>query len=55
MNVLIRRVTEDKIIRLVTFITIGLLLLQFIYIILNFNHIPPFIPLFNQLPFLKLV
>lgn len=50
MNVLIRRVTADKIIRLATFITIGLLLLQLIYIILNFNHIPPVIPLFNQLP-----
>ncbi len=50
MNVLIRRITADKIIRLAMLITIGLLLLQFIYIVLNFNHIPPVIPLFNQLP-----
>ncbi len=50
MNVFIRRITADKIIRLATIITVGLLILQFIYIVLRFNHIPPVIPLFNQLP-----
>lgn len=50
MNVLINRLTSDKIIRLGTLVAMGLLLFHLGFILLNLNRLPPVIPIYNQLP-----
>lgn len=50
MNALIKKIVNDKIIRWGNGISAFLILLQFSYIALVYNSLPPFLPLFNQMP-----
>lgn len=50
MKGLFKRVNADRIIKLSTYISLGFLLLHLVYTSLLYNFLPPFFPLFNQMP-----
>jgi hypothetical protein len=45
-----RKINSDKIIRMSTYISFGLLSLQLIYILVYYFYLPPYLPLYNQMP-----
>ena len=50
MKGLFKKINADKIIRLATYISVAFLILHLLYIIIAFSYLPPFLPLFNQMP-----
>jgi hypothetical protein len=50
MKGLFKKIKADRIIKLSIYFSFGLLLLHAIYISLFYNFLPPFIPIFNQMP-----
>jgi hypothetical protein len=50
MNVLFNRIVKDKIIRLGNGASLAILLLDILYSLLVYRSLPPFLPLFNQMP-----
>ncbi len=50
MNEFFKSLKEDKLVKRGSFLNSFVIILSFFYIILYFGHLPPFIPLFNQLP-----
>lgn len=50
MRSLIKRIKADRIIKLSTYFSFGFLLLHLIYTSVSYNFLPPFLPLFNQMP-----
>lgn len=50
MKGIFKKINADKIIRLGTYISFMVLLLHLSSIIIFYNFLPPFIPLFNQMP-----
>lgn len=50
MNEIINRIKRDKILSTCFTITIAVVVLNIFYIVFFYNHLPPFIPLYNQLP-----
>lgn len=50
MKELFKDLKEDKIIFRGSIISLGLILLSILYISFFYNRLPPFIPLFNQMP-----
>lgn len=45
-----KKVNSDRIIKLSTYFSFGFLLLHLIFTTLLYNYLPPFLPLFNQMP-----
>jgi hypothetical protein len=50
MKELIKQVKIDKIVKWAVFLSAILLFLHLIFLIIVFTFLPPFIPLFNQMP-----
>lgn len=50
MNVSIKQLFADRILARSFFVGIFLVLFQLLFIVLSFAKLPPFIPLFNQMP-----
>ncbi len=50
MNVLFKRLVNDKIIRYGNIISAVLIVIELVYTIIIFRMLPPFLPLFNQMP-----
>lgn len=50
MNVLFKRLVNDKIIRYGNTISAVLIVIELIYTAIIFRSLPPFLPLFNQMP-----
>ena len=50
MKGLFKKINADKIIRLGTYISVVFLILHLLCIIIVFPFLPPFLPLFNQMP-----
>lgn len=50
MKGLFKKITADRIIKLSTYFSFGFLLLHLIYTAVLYNFLPPFLPLFNQMP-----
>jgi len=50
MNEFIKPILLDKIIRLTLLISLGLLFLSLLIVGIFYTSLPPFIPLFNQMP-----
>ncbi len=50
MNAVIRDLIQDKIIRWSLYGISGLALFTLLYLLIIYTHLPPFLPLFNQLP-----
>lgn len=50
MKELFKDLKEDKFLKQNTILNILIILLSFIYVVLYFGNLPPFIPLFNQMP-----
>ena len=50
MNAFIRELILDKIIRYSVYGTSGLFLFTLLYLLLLYTRLPPYLPLFNQLP-----
>ncbi len=49
MKKLFKKINADKIMRLGTYLSIGLILLHLIYITFYYFYLPPFLPLYNQM------
>lgn len=49
MKKFFRHILEDKIILWISIISVSLLFISVVFVIINYNHLPPFIPLFNQI------
>jgi hypothetical protein len=50
MSGLINTIFSDKITKLSTYASIGLLILSLFYIIFFYRNLPPLLPLYNQMP-----
>ena len=50
MNELFKKLKEDKLLFRSFSLNFSVIFISFVYIILNFGSLPPFIPIFNQLP-----
>lgn len=50
MKGLFKKLNADRIIKLSNYFSIGILLIHLVYIIFLYNFLPPFLPLFNQMP-----
>jgi len=50
MKEFINKINSDKVIKLSSYISLGLLLAHIIYIAFYYITLPPFIPLYNQMP-----
>jgi hypothetical protein len=50
MKGLFKKINADKIIRLDTYFSFAFLFLHLIYIVILYSFLPPFLPLFNQMP-----
>lgn|ERR1035437_1844166 len=50
MKNFIKNITSDKLALRGFFISFLLMLLTILYILINYSKLPPFIPIFNQLP-----
>jgi hypothetical protein len=50
MKGFIRKINSDKIIKLSSYMSLGLLSIHIIYIIFYYTSLPPFIPIYNQMP-----
>lgn len=50
MKNFIKNITSDKLALRGFFISFLLMLLTILYILINYSNFPPFIPIFNQLP-----
>lgn len=50
MKELFKKINADRIIKLSTYFSLGFLLLHLIYSAILYNFLPPFLPLFNQMP-----
>jgi hypothetical protein len=50
MKGLFKKINADKIIRLGTYASLAFLVFHLLYICITFSFLPPFLPLFNQMP-----
>lgn len=50
MKELFEKVNTDRIIKLSTYFSLGFILLHLIFILFLYNFLPPFLPLYNQMP-----
>lgn len=50
MNALFKKVTSDKIIRYSSIVSVLLLIFDTVYIAILYRHFPPYLPIFNQMP-----
>lgn len=50
MKGLFKRINTDKIIRLGTYISLVFLAIHFISVVIVYTLLPPYLPLFNQMP-----
>ena len=50
MKNFIKNITSDKLALRGFFISLILMLLTILYILVNYSNLPPFVPIFNQLP-----
>lgn len=50
MKDFIKNITSDKLALRGFFISLVLMLLTVLYILINYSNLPPFVPIFNQLP-----
>lgn len=50
MKGLFKKINADRIIKLGTYFSLGFLFLHIIYISVLYSYLPPFLPLFNQMP-----
>src|SRR5437870_9181378 len=50
MKKIFKKINADKIIRLGTYISLAFLTFHLLYVAIAFSFLPPFLPLFNQMP-----
>ncbi len=50
MKGLFKKINADKIIRLATFFSFGFQIFHLVYLVITYPYLPPFLPLFNQMP-----
>lgn len=50
MKEFFKDITQDKILKRGSILSVSIIVLSLIYIIIYYNSLPPFIPLFNQMP-----
>lgn len=50
MNVSFKHLKYDRIVRRSFFVSLTLIIITFFYIIFSYSYLPPYIPIYNQLP-----
>jgi hypothetical protein len=50
MNALIKTILSDSVLKICTFVSLGCILFITLYVILIYKNLPPFLPIYNQLP-----
>lgn len=53
MKELFKKIKSDRIIKLSLFFSLSILVIHLAYLVILYNFLPPFLPIFNQMPWGK--